>query len=79
MSSSPTDTVITVVQTGWYYDQFVTSSWVASFSEQEMIFQNDSPEKLSAKGTFMDWQESVARLCQNTALMTFSLCLAFAA
>nr|WP_197974848.1 DUF927 domain-containing protein [Providencia sp. G1(2023)] len=79
LSSSPAKTVVTVEQTGWYFSQFVTPSWTAGFSEQEIIFQNESAEQLSARGTFIDWQESVASLCKNNALMTFTLCAAFAA
>lgn len=79
LSSSPDETVVTVDQTGWYFNQFVTPSWTAGFSGQEVIFQNESAEQLSAKGTFLDWQESVASLCKNNALMTFTLCAVFSA
>ncbi|MEF1188117.1 DUF927 domain-containing protein [Vibrio parahaemolyticus] len=79
LSSDPGKIVATVDQTGWYFNQFVTPSWTAGFDEQEVIFHNGAAEKLNAKGSFLEWQDSVASLCKGNALVSFALCSALAA
>ncbi|EGR0942203.1 DUF927 domain-containing protein [Vibrio cholerae] len=79
MSENPDKTVVTVEKTGWFFGQFVTPSWVAGFGEQEVMYTGDAPEKLNSNGTFFEWQDSVAALCQGNALMMVALCAAFAA
>ncbi len=75
-------TVVTVEQTGWYFDQFVTASWTAGFdifAEQEVIFHSDTAEKFKAKGTFVKWRDTVARICEYNSLMMLAVCISFAA
>ncbi|MDG2677741.1 DUF927 domain-containing protein [Vibrio parahaemolyticus] len=79
MSENPDKTVVTVEKTGWFFDQFVTPSWVAGFGEQEVMYTGDTPEQLNSSGNFLEWQDDVAMLCQGNALMIFTLCTAFAA
>ncbi|HDI3252751.1 DUF927 domain-containing protein [Vibrio cholerae] len=79
MNENPEKTVVTVEKTGWYFGQFVSPSWIAGFGEQEVMYNGDSPGQLKSNGTFLEWQDNVATLCQDNALMIFTLCAAFAA
>ena len=72
---------IEVNQTGWVKETtyLCPSFTVSSDDSKDNFFMQDCTETgYSISGTFEEWREQVADLCQNNSLLTFSLCVALA-
>ena len=70
---------IEVNQTGWIDEtSYLCPSFSISDSKNNFIMQELHDVGYSISGSFEEWREQVADLCQNNSLLTFSLCAALA-